>query len=168
MIDGKIRHAILDLATEDYMPLWVLVRSIRPAQTEDTIRRVVRDMLWDGTLNMLRFDDSKDEEIPVADAKELEALLLDTVNWWPSTKSPRVMISPTDAGLREYFGCIPERNDTGTRWRNPATGGADEVRVMPGNPSDPTPVKRGPYVRVRKDGVESEPIPLAGNPELAS
>lgn len=45
---------------------------------------------------------------------------------------------------------------------NPPNG--DQVRIMPGNPNDPTPVKRGPYLRVSHRGRTSGPIPLSGNP----
>ncbi|MDP9350590.1 MAG: RHS repeat-associated core domain-containing protein, partial [Chloroflexota bacterium] len=54
----------------------------------------------------------------------------------------------------------------GTRYTDPKTKGADQIRVMPGNPGDPTPVKQGPYVRVTRKGVRSDPIPLKGNPTL--
>jgi hypothetical protein len=43
---------------------------------------------------------------------------------------------------------------------------AEQVRVMPGNLRDPHPVKRGPHLRISKDGRVSEPIPLRGNPTL--
>ena len=59
----------------------------------------------------------------------------------------------------------PSRTGGGTRWLNPERTG-EAVRVQPGNPRDPNPVKRGPYVRVSKDGKVSNPIPLRGNPTL--
>ena len=59
----------------------------------------------------------------------------------------------------------PTRTGGGTRYSNPAAPG-EQVRVMPGNPADPLPVKKGPYVRVSKDGVRSDPIPLHGNETL--
>jgi hypothetical protein len=42
----------------------------------------------------------------------------------------------------------------------------DQIRIMRGNPADPDPVKRGPYVRISKSGKVSEPVPLHGNPTL--
>lgn len=59
----------------------------------------------------------------------------------------------------------PSATGGGTRWLNPEAPG-EAVRVQPGNPRDPNPVKRGPYVRVSKDGTRSPPIPLRGNPTL--
>jgi hypothetical protein len=60
----------------------------------------------------------------------------------------------------------PSRKGGGTRYTDPKTKGADQVRVMPGNPADPTLVKQGPYVRVTRGGKPSDPIPLRGNPAL--
>lgn len=72
----------------------------------------------------------------------------------------------------EVEGAVPSgwvrgdsREGGGTRWLNPDRPG-EAVRVQPGNPRDPNPVKRGPYVRVSKDGAKSDPIPLKGNPTL--
>jgi RHS repeat-associated protein len=59
----------------------------------------------------------------------------------------------------------PSRRGEGTRWLNPDAHG-EAVRVQPGNPTADNPVKRGPYVRVSKDGNTSPPIPLRGNPTL--
>jgi hypothetical protein len=59
----------------------------------------------------------------------------------------------------------PSRTGGGTRWLNPDRPG-ESVRIQPGNARDPNPTKRGPYVRVSKDGVRSNPIPLRGNPTL--
>jgi RHS repeat-associated protein len=59
----------------------------------------------------------------------------------------------------------PSRSGGGTRWLNPDRPG-EAVRVQPGNPADPNPAKRGPYVRVSKDGTTSDPIPLRGNPTV--
>ncbi len=59
----------------------------------------------------------------------------------------------------------PTRGPGGTRYSNPARPG-EQVRIMPGNPADPNPLKRGPYARISADGTVSDPIPLAGNPGL--
>jgi hypothetical protein len=61
----------------------------------------------------------------------------------------------------------PVRSGRGTRFADPSRPG-DQIRVMDGNLIDPNPVKRGPYVRISKDGIVSEPIPLKGNPTLGS
>jgi RHS repeat-associated protein len=53
----------------------------------------------------------------------------------------------------------------GVRYANPQARG-EQVRVMPGKPGDPNPVKQGPYVRISRGGVKSDPIPLKGNPTL--
>ncbi|MDP9350591.1 MAG: RHS repeat-associated core domain-containing protein [Chloroflexota bacterium] len=60
----------------------------------------------------------------------------------------------------------PSKKGGGTRYTDPRTKGGDQVRVMPGNPGDPNPVKQGPYVRVTRGGTPSDPIPLKGNPTL--
>ena len=59
----------------------------------------------------------------------------------------------------------PTRGPGGIRYANPVRPG-EQIRVMPGNPRDPHPVKQGPYLRISKDGAVSEPIPLKGNPVL--
>jgi RHS repeat-associated protein/uncharacterized repeat protein (TIGR01451 family) len=59
----------------------------------------------------------------------------------------------------------PSNGEGGTRYANPDRKG-EQVRVMPGKPTDRNPVKRGPYARVSRNGVKSEPIPLKGNPTL--
>lgn len=43
------------------------------------------------------------------------------------------------------------RKGGGTRYADPARKG-DQIRVMPGNPNDSNPVKRGPYLRISKNG----------------
>ena len=57
----------------------------------------------------------------------------------------------------------PTNSGDGTRYANPDVPG-EQVRVMPGNPDDPNPVKQGPYVRISTGGQVSPPIPIAGNP----
>ncbi|MGH9782813.1 MAG: RHS repeat-associated core domain-containing protein [Terriglobia bacterium] len=59
----------------------------------------------------------------------------------------------------------PTVGEGGTRWLNPKKPG-EAIRVMPGNPADPNPIKRGPYMRISRDRKVSDPIPLAGNPTL--
>jgi RHS repeat-associated protein len=59
----------------------------------------------------------------------------------------------------------PTREGDGTRYTNPDRPG-EQVRVMPGNPDDPNPVKQGPYIRISTNGTVSPPIPAAGNPTL--
>lgn len=72
----------------------------------------------------------------------------------------------------EIEGAVPEdwvreptRGEGGTRYKHPTNKG-EQIRVMPGKPNDPDPVKRGPYVRISRDGRTSDPIPLKGNPTL--
>ena len=60
----------------------------------------------------------------------------------------------------------PSRTGLGRRFADPRRPG-DQIRIMRGNPADPDPVKRGPYVRVSKTGKVSDPIPLQGNPILS-
>jgi hypothetical protein len=51
------------------------------------------------------------------------------------------------------------------RYADPGNPGT-QVRVMPGNPNDPNPVKQGSYARVSTGGMICDPIPLKGNPTL--
>ena len=60
----------------------------------------------------------------------------------------------------------PTKGAGGTRFADPARRG-DQLRIMPGNPRDPNPVKQGPYARTSTSGVKSDPIPLKGNPTLS-
>jgi RHS repeat-associated protein len=60
----------------------------------------------------------------------------------------------------------PTSGEGGTRYPNPDVPG-EQVRVMPGNPADPNPVKQGPYGRISTGGGVSAPIPLQGNPTLS-
>ena len=63
----------------------------------------------------------------------------------------------------------PTKGEGGKRLVRPNSGGR-QIRIMQGNPNDPDPVKRGPYVKVPIDGrggtVNSPPIPLKGNKAL--
>lgn len=59
----------------------------------------------------------------------------------------------------------PTRGPGGVRYHIPARPG-EVVRIMPGNPADPNPLKRGPYARISTGGDVSDPIPLYGNPNL--
>lgn len=59
----------------------------------------------------------------------------------------------------------PSANEQGTRYPNPDKPG-EQVRVQAGNRNDPNPIKRGPYVRISRNGGVSDPIPLAGNPTI--
>jgi len=59
----------------------------------------------------------------------------------------------------------PSRSGGGVRFEDPKRPG-HQVRIMPGNPNDSEPVKRGPYVVISGRGTSSEHIPLAGNPTL--
>jgi len=102
MTEGDIRHAILDLTTEDYMPLWVLVRSIDPLHEQST-QAVLRRMLRDGALGMFRGDRFIGEENPITDPIEIDAALDDPNNWQPSSP-PRVVVAATEDGAREYYG----------------------------------------------------------------
>jgi RHS repeat-associated protein len=61
----------------------------------------------------------------------------------------------------------PSKSGGGTRYPNPDPGKkGEQVRTMPGNPTDDDPVKRGPYGRISSGGKTSDPIPLSGNPTL--
>jgi hypothetical protein len=60
----------------------------------------------------------------------------------------------------------PTKDGTGRRIFLPGRGDSDVVRVMPGSPKDPDPVKQGPYARISVGGKVSNPIPLKGNKTL--
>jgi hypothetical protein len=70
-----------------------------------------------------------------------------------------------EAAIPQSWIASPVRSGLGTRHADPSRPG-EQIRVMTGNPADPDPVKRGPYVRISKSGKVSDPIPLAGNPTL--
>jgi hypothetical protein len=72
-----------------------------------------------------------------------------------------------EALLPEAWVRTPSKKGGGDRWNEPGTAGTIGIRIMPGNPNDPDPVKQGPYVRILRPGrPQSPPIPLAGNPTL--
>ena len=53
----------------------------------------------------------------------------------------------------------PTRGDGGVRWRLPDNS-ADQVRIMPGNPADPSVIKQGPYIRFSLSGTKYGPFSL--------
>jgi hypothetical protein len=53
----------------------------------------------------------------------------------------------------------PTSGGGGVRWRIPGNN-ADQVRIMPGNPWDPNPIKQGPYIRFSMKGSKSGPFSL--------
>lgn len=61
----------------------------------------------------------------------------------------------------------PTREGDGTRYKHPTNRG-EQIRVQPGKPTDPNPVKQGPYCRISCGGKTSDPIPLKGNPTLGN
>ena len=75
--------------------------------------------------------------------------------------------SPADIEWHIPEGWIvePTRTGGGIFYRDPEKHG-DGIRVMPGYPGNPDPVKQGPYARVTHNGHRSPPIPLQGNPTL--
>lgn len=85
-------------------------------------------------------------------------------------KDPNKLIGAEEADIEDIIpdGWIADESARGggIRYINPASRGSDAVRVMPGNPSDSNPVKRGPYVRITYRGDTSDPIPMKGNPTL--
>lgn len=54
----------------------------------------------------------------------------------------------------------PTSKSGGVRWRLPGNQ-ADQVRMMPGNPPDPDPIKQGPYIRFSIRGRIYGPYPLS-------
>jgi hypothetical protein len=70
-----------------------------------------------------------------------------------------------EAAIPQGWIASPANSGLGKRYANPSRRG-EQIRIMTGNPGDPEPVKRGPYVRISKSGKVSDPIPLAGNPTL--
>jgi len=72
-----------------------------------------------------------------------------------------------EEAIPEDWSETPARTGRGKRFGDPRRPG-DQIRVMDGHHADPDPVKRGPYVRISKNGNVSEPIPLKGNPTLGS
>jgi RHS repeat-associated protein len=79
------------------------------------------------------------------------------------------------ASATEVQGLIPKswvssptsmnKGGLGTRYSNPERLG-EQIRIMPGKPSDPNPLKQGPYMRISRNGSVTDPIPLLGNPTL--
>ncbi|MGL4175278.1 MAG: hypothetical protein ACRCSN_04300, partial [Dermatophilaceae bacterium] len=53
----------------------------------------------------------------------------------------------------------------GIRYSNPERLG-EQIRIIPGKFTDPNPLKKGPYIRISRNGTVTEPIPLCGNPTL--
>ena len=82
----------------------------------------------------------------------------------PSTITGR-SASDVEAAIPTGWLTARARSGLGTRHADPNRPG-DQIRIMSGNPLDPDPVKRGPYVRISKSGKVSNPIPLDGNPTL--
>jgi RHS repeat-associated protein len=90
---------------------------------------------------------------------------------------PRNINDPTSLKGATEEEVIEAAKEAGYTEMQPATGdgirlikpnsGGRQVRIMRGNPSDPNPLKRGPYARVPIDGPggtsNSKPIPLKGN-----
>lgn len=68
-----------------------------------------------------------------------------------------------DKAIPEDWGREATRRGGGTRYTHPRNRG-EQIRVQPGNPNDPNPVKQGPYCRISRCGETSDPIPLKGNP----
>lgn len=56
------------------------------------------------------------------------------------------------------------RRGGGRRFANPDKIG-EQIRIMPGNPADPSIIKRGPYVIISRDGIKWR-IPLKNNPAI--
>ena len=73
--------------------------------------------------------------------------------------------SDVEAAISTDWLTVRARSGLGTRHADPNHPG-DQIRLMPGNPLDPDPVKRGPYVRISKSAKVSNPIPLGGNRTL--
>jgi hypothetical protein len=82
----------------------------------------------------------------------------------PSTITGR-RASDVEAAIPSGWVAAPARSGLGKRYADPTRRG-DQVRIMTGNPGDPVPMKRGPYVRISKSGKVSDPIPLDGDPIL--
>jgi RHS repeat-associated protein len=59
----------------------------------------------------------------------------------------------------------PSNSGGGTRYPNPDVPG-EQVRVMPGYPNQPIPVRQGPYVVISSGGNITY-VPISGNPTLA-
>lgn len=82
---------------------------------------------------------------------------------------PRILrgwgVSAIIAEVPAEWTFAPSARGGGTRWSIPGRPG-DGLRILPGNPVDPNPEKRGPYCRISKHGRLSDPIPLEGNPAL--
>ena len=73
--------------------------------------------------------------------------------------------SDVEAAIPPDWRAEPAKTGLGKRFSNPHRRG-DQIRIMSGNPADPDPMKRGPYVRISKSGKVSDPIPLDGTPTL--
>jgi hypothetical protein len=82
----------------------------------------------------------------------------------PSTVTSR-SVADVEAAIPKDWLTSPARSGFGKRYADPNHPG-DQIRIMSGNPADPDPIKRSPYVRISKSGKVSDPIPLDGNPTL--
>lgn len=74
-------------------------------------------------------------------------------------------VADIEAAIPADWRVSAAKNGLGKRFSDPGRPG-DQVRIMQGNPADPNPVKRGPYVRVSRLGMVCDPVPLLGNPVL--
>ena len=88
----------------------------------------------------------------------------------PSIEDPESLRGKTPEEIEDLIpdGWVegsPTRSGHGRRWKNPEKRG-EQVRIMPGDPTNDPLEKRGPYVGVSRNGTQSPPIPLAGNPAL--
>ena len=59
-----------------------------------------------------------------------------------------------------WYNAGPTSESGGVRWRLP-NNPADQVRIMPGNPSDLTLIKQGPYIRFSIFGTKYGPFSLS-------
>lgn len=76
-----------------------------------------------------------------------------------------VSVADIEAAIPAGWRVSAAKNGLGKRFADPGRPG-DQVRIMQGNAADPNPGKRGPYVRISRSGMVSDPVPLLGNPVL--
>src|SRR5690606_32790470 len=106
---------------------------------------------------LLRFGDNVDE---AADAAKLITRSIDDAATLRGATAAEI-----DALVPSSWVKSPTKGAGGVRYSHPERLG-EQIRVMPGNPVDPNPLKQGPYVRISRNGSVTDPIPLDGNSQL--
>ena len=124
----SLRHAILDLAVEDYYGLWEilgLVSSLHPSLTLIDAEQLARDaLLAEIAADVLVLYSGiafGGEEAPISAADSRVAL--DLADWGPKLPSERhLRFTATDAGCALYYAQKPDSDDDRATQATPPTG----------------------------------------------